>query len=269
MARRQFKDGGGFKHRKSLGQNFLTESWPCHKIVAIMSQADIQHVLEIGPGHGALTKQLLDKKFRVTAVEKDLRCVEKLNDLFGSNPAFKVIHADVTDYDLPGWLKSVGHGRAAVCGNIPYNMSSAILHWVLPSLSSLQLVNFMVQLEFAERLAAQPGSKSYGSLSVFVQLQSRVRLDFKIDRSAFFPIPGVDSAVFTLLPTVESYGRAVISQVEQVTRKVFSQRRKQLGNSLGTLVHEGNRDRVAIDLTRRCETLSPREFVELASALSS
>ncbi|MDD9951157.1 MAG: 16S rRNA (adenine(1518)-N(6)/adenine(1519)-N(6))-dimethyltransferase RsmA [Zetaproteobacteria bacterium] len=266
--RRHTQRSAGFRFKKSLGQNFLIEKWPCQKIVAILEQAKVQHVLEVGPGHGALTQHILDKNIRVTAVEKDQRCVNRLQDSFGDNPLFSVQEADVVDFDLHAWVQSSGSERLAICGNIPYNMSSSILHWILPEISNLCLVNFMVQLEFAERLAARPASKAYGSLSVFVQLQSHVRFDFKVDRSAFFPVPGVDSAVVTLVTDPDPYPKSVIRQVEKITRKVFSQRRKQLGNSLGNLVSEQDKKSLGLDLTRRCETLSPREFVDLAAVLS-
>lgn len=255
--------------KKSLGQVFLREDWPCEKMVESLKAVNIENVIEIGPGLGVLTRILLAQGINVLAIEKDDRFAERLADTFKDSQApgqLTIVNTDVLKFDLSEWVRKTP-GRKAVCGNIPYNISSPILTWLLPEMAFLKSANLMVQLEFAERVAAHANTKSYGSLSVFVQLRSRAKIAFKISRSCFHPVPKVDSAVIVLKPLNNISSDTTLKKVEQITRKAFSQRRKKLSNSLQVYLKERQASELPIDLSRRCDSLSPEDFVLLAEAL--
>jgi 16S rRNA (adenine1518-N6/adenine1519-N6)-dimethyltransferase len=228
-------------------------------------------VLEIGPGPGILTRALLAAGYTVTAVERDDRFVEKLSDYFRVHGTdfrgqLDIVSEDILKFDLGEWLAASGQA-AAVVGNIPYNISTPILTWVLPYLHQLKGADFLVQLEFGARLAGQVGTKAYGSLSVFTQLRSKVRIDCKVDRACFRPIPRVDSALVLLMPKQHQYPDKLLKKVEQVTRMSFTQRRKVLRNAIRPLLTDELIRGCPIDLSRRPDTLRPEEYVELAQYL--
>lgn len=254
------------KQKKSMSQIFLNVDWPCKKIAAQLSSVGIDDVLEIGPGNGILTRELLAAGMQVTSVEKDPRFVAHLGESLKTYPKFEIIEHDILHFDLADWLKTHSAARTAVCGNIPYHISTPVVMWLLPHLDQMQTSMLMFQLEFAKRLTAAPNSKDYGSLSVFAQLRARVDMDFKVERTCFTPAPKVDSAVVSMLRRPAHEPAAVLRNVEIVTRQAFSQRRKRLSNSLGPLLKDFAGD-LPIDLGRRCETLSPEEFVLLAKLL--
>lgn len=260
------------KQKKSLGQVFLREDWPCKKIAEQMKSAGVESVIEIGPGKGILTRALLEVGIHVTAIERDERFAEFLRDFYQQKKIepghgrFQVIHEDVLAFDLGAWAQET-HGKKAVCGNIPYYISSPIVMWLLPHLKELVGSWLLVQLEFAQRLAAASNTKDYGSLSVFTQLRAKTKLEFKVPKSAFIPPPKVDSAVVSLQPLAEMLPEELLKNVEKLTRKVFTQRRKMLSNSLGSFLQNKEPSSLPIKLNARCETLSPDEFVELAKAL--
>jgi len=172
---------------------------------------------------------------------------------------------DILRFDVREWVENTP-GKKAICGNIPYHISSPILFHVLPELSKLQGVFLLVQLEFAKRLGSPANDKSYGSLSVYTQLRARAKVEFKVERSCFYPIPKVDSAVVSLFPRLDPVAPELLNQVEQITRQVFQQRRKKLSNSLGFFLEQGKPLPENFDLSRRCDSLSPQDFLELAKA---
>ena len=254
--------------KRSLGQVFLKDTWPVDKVCERLKRWKVTRVLEIGPGGGMLTRGLLAAGFKVTAIEKDDRFAVRLEDFKRTwqpeNGAELSVHnQDVLSFQLLDWILESGE-PCAVVGNIPYNISSSILHWVLPHLSRLKGVCFLVQLEFAQRLASSAGSKSYGSLSVFAQLRARVEMMCKVERACFVPIPKVDSALVSLMALKETYPEKVLKDVEQVSRLAFQQRRKKMLNAISALLEKGSVENCPIDLSRRPDTLRPKEYVELA-----
>lgn len=255
------------RQKKSLGQVFLKAEWPLRKTVETLKDWGVTRVLEIGPGGGVLTRALLDGGLRVTAVEKDNRFAEQLNiTALLSEGRLTVINRDILKFDLAAWLAE-SQEKTAVVGNIPYYISSPITLWVLPHLERLAGVFFLVQLEFAERLAARPGTKDYGSLSVFTQLRAQVEFAGKVDRTAFKPVPKVHSALVALRQHPAPLDPKTLDQTEKVTRKAFQMRRKKLRNAVGDfLTPEGEAD-CPIDLNRRPDVLTPEEYVLLARHL--
>lgn len=263
---------GGIKQKKSFGQVFLKDEWPCTKIVEILKQMKIDTVLEIGPGGAALTHKLLDAGFKVTSVEKDFRFAERLESIRTiteiSNPGkFEIVNEDILKYDLDRWLDKA-QGNVAVCGNIPYNISTPILELLLPRLKKLKISVLMVQKEFGERLAANPGIKNYGSLSIYAQLRSAVQLEFAVDRHCFSPVPAVDSVVISIKDKPHNHSTELLKLSEKLTRMAFSQRRKKLSNSISKLIEDIDPSILGIDLNRRAETLSPIEYINVAKILS-
>lgn len=257
------------KQKKSLSQVFLREDWPCKKTASQLSQLGVQSVIEIGPGNGILTRALLREGFQVTAVEKDHRFADKLRDLTSNEQLpgkLNIINADILDFNLEQWINKTS-GIKAVCGNIPYNISSPILLWILPHLKNLRISLFLVQLEFGQRLASLPSTKSYGSLSVFTQLRAKVKVEFMVSRSCFFPVPKVDSAVVSLIDKQSDIKEELLLQVEKISRQAFTQRRKKLSNSLSPFLKNIDPASIPIDLSRRCDSLTPSEFIEIAKAI--
>lgn len=254
--------------KKSLGQVFLKTTWPGQRVVEQLKKWHVTRVLEIGPGGGILTRALLEAGLKVTAVEKDDRFAERLADYWqqqapGEKADFTIVNDDVLKFDLAAWLAESGEPTAIV-GNIPYNISTPILMWLMPHLTLLNGVIFLVQLEFAMRLAANPGSKSYGSLSVFAQLRAKVAFDCKVPRNCFQPVPKVDSALVSLSQNNRQLPPKTLIRIEHVTRLAFQQRRKKLSNAIAPLADKEVMARCPIDLGRRPETLSPEEFYQLA-----
>jgi len=255
------------RQKKSLSQVFLKVDWPVNRVADGVEEWGVSRVLEIGPGGGILTRALMAKPWKLTAVEKDDRFVEKLTDYFKVSAAdypgtFDIVNADVLKYDLKTWLDGSGEPTAIV-GNIPYSISSPIVLWLLPFLQQVKGVKLLVQLEFAERLAGVAGTKDYGSLSVYTQLRSHVTIDCKVERACFTPVPKVDSAIITLKPRSDLLSDDLLRKVEKVCRASFSQRRKKLRNAIKQFVTEERLDDCPIDLNRRPDAITPDEYLEL------
>ena len=257
--------------RKSLSQVFLKVSWPCEEIAQKLHDEGVRSVLEIGPGSGALTKELLKAGINVLAVEKDDRFagflqVEFEKKFSDKEVNFKVLNQDILEVDLGQTLEE-NPEITAIVGNIPYAISTPIISHILPHLKKIKLATLLVQLEFAERLASPPGRKSYGSLSVYTQLRSQVHLDFIVEKECFTPIPKVDSAVISFSRRNPEFPDGILKKIEKITKTVFSQRRKKLSNSLKPFLSTLDSSDLDIDLTRRCDTISPEEYVEIAKSL--
>jgi 16S rRNA (adenine1518-N6/adenine1519-N6)-dimethyltransferase len=178
--------------RQKLGQHFLIKGSILERIAAAACPSGTGQVVEIGPGRGALTDKLLQRAARVVAIELDPYLVDHLRRKFASEPKLEIIHADVLDVDLSPFA------GAAIAGNLPYYITSPILEKTA-RLNYSRAV-FLVQKEVAERLAARPGTRDYGLLTVQVALFAAVRLLFEVKPSAFHPPPNVDSAVVLLEP---------------------------------------------------------------------
>jgi 16S rRNA (adenine1518-N6/adenine1519-N6)-dimethyltransferase len=206
-----------------LGQHFLVRQPILHRIAEAACPERVPLVIEIGPGKGALTGHLLERADRVIAVEVDPAMVSHLMLRFTGERRLKIVAQDVLATDLTQW------GPATVAGNLPYYITSPIVERVLAMGKTLQRAVFLVQKEVAERLAAQPGTRDYGFLTVATQLVAETKLLFKVPPSAFQPPPRVDSAVVSLVP------RPVLSDPTPLIAFLglcFKQKRKTLKNNL-------------------------------------
>lgn len=252
---------------KALGQNFILDRQLLARIAAIPGPLAGEHVYEVGPGPGGLTRALLDAGASVVAVERDRRCIPALADLQAEfQGKLELLEADAMQIEE---REAVGAG-AHVVANLPYNVGTALLlRWLgadwPPWWRSLTL---MFQKEVAERIVAAPGTDAYGRLSVASQWRTEPRIAMTVSRSAFVPPPKVTSAVVHILPKAAPAG--VNARVmSRLTEAAFGQRRKMLRSSLKTYPGAAAAaEALGIDLQRRAETLSVVEFVDLARALS-
>lgn len=257
----------GLSASKSLGQNFILDRQLLARIAAVPGSLEGQHVYEVGPGPGGLTRALLDSGASVVAVERDRRCIPALAELqeqFGGR--LHIVEGDALKIDEVTLVGDAAH----VVANLPYNVGTALLlKWLggdwPPWWRSLTL---MFQKEVAERIVARPGDEAYGRLSVASQWRSRPSIAMTVNRSAFVPPPKVTSAVVHILPIDAPVG--VKAQVmERLTAAAFGQRRKMLRSSLKQFPRAAEAaQELGIDLQRRAETLSVEDYVKLARALS-
>ncbi len=257
---------------KRLGQHFLTDRNILARIVDALDPAPGEVVLEIGPGKGSLTEVLLARGLTVIAVEKDRRLAEQLREQV-SGVRCQVVTGDALRLDWHALSSEprtpdTGH-RLKVIGNIPYNITSPLLDKALtPPLP--ERVVFLVQKEVADRLAAVPGSRVYGALSVGVQAQCRVERLFSVPAGAFTPRPEVTSALVRLTPLPDSaIAPAEVPSFRAFVTACFARRRKQLRNVLmgvtgqsAAVVSAGLRV-LGLDAAARPETLGPEAFARL------
>lgn len=258
----------GLSASKALGQNFLLDRQLLARIAAIPGDLAGAEAYEVGPGPGGLTGALLDAGARVTAVERDRRCIPALVELGALFPGkLSLLEEDALKVDEQAL---VGRG-AHVVSNLPYNVGTALLlRWLgadwTPWWASLTL---MFQKEVAERIVAAPGDDAYGRLAVAAQWRARPRIALAVHRSAFVPPPKVASAVVHIVPADEPEG-VKLEVLERLTAAAFGQRRKMLRQSLKAVPDA--LDALAglgIAPERRAETVSVDEWVALARTLSS
>jgi 16S rRNA (adenine1518-N6/adenine1519-N6)-dimethyltransferase len=257
----------GLRASKALGQNFLFDEQLLDRIAAIPGDLKGQHVFEVGPGPGGLTRALLRAGAKVTVVEMDTRCIPALEELGAAFPnQLTIIEGDALAIRVEDVLPDGGH----ILSNLPYNIGTALfVKWLSgetwpPRWQSLTL---MFQREVADRIIAVPGSKAYGRLAILAQWRCDARLAMPVHRSAFTPPPKVMSAVVHLTPKAAPEGVSA-TILERLTAAAFGQRRKMLRQSLkafpqGLLALDAS----TIDPERRAETLSIDEFLALARAV--
>ena len=259
----------GIGARKGLGQHFLLDANLTDRIARAAGSLDGIHVVEIGPGPGGLTRSLLAAgAARIVAVERDPRCIEALAELEAAYPGrLEIVAADALKIDAATLVPA----PRRIVANLPYNVSTALLRRWLDAPTAFESMTLMFQTEVAERLAAPPGGRAYGRLSVLTQWLCEVRILFNVSKTAFVPPPKVSSSVLQLIPRAEPLAAARIATLERLTAAAFGQRRKMLRSSLKTLDLDAEELLRAsgIDPTRRAETLTIEEFCALARALDA
>jgi len=267
----------GLRPRKRWGQNFLCDRNALERIVGAALLKPGDKVLEIGAGLGALTRSLADSALSVTAVEIDHLLEPILRETLADKPNVRIVYEDFLKLDLPAILdEAFGPGPGVVVANIPFYITTPILELLLEHKPRIKRIVLLVQQEFAQRMIASPGTKAYGSMSIFAQYHARVEIVTSVSRNCFLPSPEVDSAAIRFTPvspgTVEVKDEA---RFFQIVHAAFQQRRKTLSNTLvaGRIVpNRESADSVlvalGIDTTRRGETLSLEEFAQLSDRLS-
>lgn len=258
----------GLEIKRRLGQNFLIDGNVADRIVAALDPSPDDGVLEIGPGLGVLTQRLLERVGAVVAVEIDPDLVAVLQQVLGSHPRLTIIRGDARKVDWAPLLAGVRVRKAV--GNLPYYATTPLVFRLLESQPPFSTIVLMVQREVAERMAADPGGKDYGALSVNVQYRCRVETILHVPPTAFLPRPEVHSTVVRLTARTEPLP-VPPSRLAEAVRAAFSRRRKTLRNALRSAFPP---DAVAaalaaagIDGERRPETVSVAEFARLAAAL--
>ena len=269
---RKIRAFSGPRPRKELGQHFLLDEEIAEQIVAAMNPAWTDRALEIGPGRGVLLRFLLKSFQQVTAVEIDLRLQKSLHRIFGGHPGLNLIFDDFLKFNLAGFLAAAA-APVKIVGNVPYALSGAILFHLLDAATEqiqsgqprLRSATLMLQREVAQRIAAQPGSRTYGAITVLRSLCADATLLFAVPPTAFAPPPKVTSAVVRL----DFFDRPRFHidnhlGFNQLVHHVFAQRRKMLKNTLGTLYGiRPDWQETDFDFTRRPEELGADEFIRL------
>ena len=268
---RAIADRFGFRNRKSLGQNFLTDRGVVMGMIAAAGIGKEDTVIEIGPGIGALTRELSAAAGKVTAIEIDRDLFPVLEFTLSGCENVEVIHADVLKTDVGEMIRSAG--GAKVVGNLPYYITTPIIMRLLECDPAPENITIMMQKEVAERIMAEAGSRERGALSIAVQYHCLVEEVLEVPKESFAPVPKVDSAVLLLTPRKK---KAVEVEDEDLffrcVRAGFGQRRKTLYNSL-TGTGRGKEeigaalDSLGIERNRRAETLTMQEFADIANAL--
>jgi len=262
--------GGDAAHahvpRKRFGQHFLHDPGILARIVAAIAPKPADRIVEIGPGEGALTLPLLRAARQLTAIELDRDLIEPLRAKARDIGDIDVINADVLTVDFT----ALAHGgMLRLVGNLPYNISTPILFHCLEHAAAIADMHFMLQKEVVDRMAAAPGSKTYGRLSVMLQLRCTVEPLLKVPPGAFRPPPKVDSAVVRLAPLpAAQLPDADFALIEKLVRAAFGQRRKTLTNALREFATTAQLDAAGVDPRQRAEQLAPSAYVALAKYLA-
>jgi 16S rRNA (adenine1518-N6/adenine1519-N6)-dimethyltransferase len=262
---------GAGSRRRALGQHFLRDAGIARAIVELVAPTASDLVVEIGPGDGALTGELARRAGRVMALEVDPSLAARLRPRL---PGVEIVEADARSWDY-GALAAPAGGRVLVVGNLPYSVGKPILNALVAARTAIDSMALMLQREVAERVAAAPGSRVYGSLSVLTQLYCDVELALRVPAGAFRPPPKVESAVIRL--GVLRAPRVAVADERRfhvVVRAAFAQRRKTLANALAAgLGRPVDAVRAAVESagiepSRRAETLTIFEFADLTGRLS-
>lgn len=252
--------------RKRFGQNFLQDKQVIQRIVDAISPLPEQHLVEIGPGQGALTLPVLKKAGELDVIEIDRDLIPPLKARCAEKGKLTVYQADVLDFDFSFLAKD---GRPLrVIGNLPYNISTPLIFHLLQFASQITDMHFMLQKEVVDRLAARPGNSTYGRLSIMVQYRCQVMSLFNVDPHAFHPQPQVDSSIVRLIPYRElPYKAHDFAHFASVVKAAFAHRRKTLRNCLKDLATDADWERMDMDSHLRPEQLSLAEYVKLSNTL--
>jgi len=250
--------------RKRFGQNFLHDPSIIRRILSVVDPRPGERLVEIGPGHGAITTGLLQAAGRLDVVELDRDLIEPLARRCADLGALTIHNADALAFEL---CALDPHGRLRLVSNLPYNRSTPLLFRFLNQADCIRDMHFMLQREVVERIAAEPGSKVHGRLSVMIQIYCRVEPLFRVGPGAFTPVPKVDSACVRLIPHRPlPYPVQDPAYLSHLVAQAFGQRRKTLRNSLKGLVDTRLLEAQGLDPRQRAEDLSVGTFVRLANA---
>ena len=256
---------------KKLGQNFLIDENVVRQIVEAAELSEADTVLEVGPGIGTLTQGLAESKAKVVAVELDTRLLPVLATTLEGYDNVRVVHGDILKVNI---MEEVGAPEFKVCANLPYYITTPIIFALLEKRLPMERLVAMVQKEVAERMAAQPGGKDYGALSVAIQYYTEPEIAFIVPPTSFIPAPAVDSAVIVCKrrskPPVEVCDEALFFRV---VKAAFSLRRKMLSNSLKNMGIKSEQvakwlELAGVDGKRRAETLSLEDFAKLTNSFN-
>jgi 16S rRNA (adenine1518-N6/adenine1519-N6)-dimethyltransferase len=266
----------GLRPRKRFGQNFLVDARFAARVAQVVPEGSA--IIEIGGGTGALTAALLERSRNLTVLEIDRDLVPMLRERFAGDARVNVCEADALTFDLAGALAASPPPRA-VCGNLPYNITTPLIEAIIECASFWECAVLMVQREYAQRLTARAGTPEYGSLSAFVGYHCRARRLLDVGAGAFYPAPAVASSIVVLEPRLPDAPRARDERLLlRFIRAAFAQRRKMLVNSVvsalgedapsrDTLVQAMNAAGIAVDI--RAERVPLDGYIRIVDALTA
>ncbi|PCE68167.1 16S rRNA (adenine(1518)-N(6)/adenine(1519)-N(6))-dimethyltransferase RsmA [Salinivibrio sp. YCSC6] len=257
----------GHRARKRFGQNFLNDPYIIDGIVSAINPQSGENLVEIGPGLGALTEPVTEQVDHLNVVELDRDLAARLRSHPFMASKLTVHEADAMQFDFAELAKQ---GPLRIFGNLPYNVSTPLMFHLFSFAGHVQDMHFMLQKEVVNRLAAGPGTKAYGRLTVMAQYYCQVIPVLEVPPSAFKPAPKVDSAVVRLIPHKTLPHPATSMQwLERVCREGFNQRRKTIRNGFKSLVSVDTLTELGIDPSLRPEHLTLEQFVNLANWLGA
>jgi 16S rRNA (adenine1518-N6/adenine1519-N6)-dimethyltransferase len=263
----EFLQSLGISPKKGLSQNFLIDGNIIRKIVAAAHVTPGDLVLEIGPGPGSLTQALLEAGAHVIAVEMDTILAQALERFQTPDQRLKVVCQDIMKFDLESLPKDK---KIKVVANLPYHVTTPIVASLVQN-QCFDSIVVMVQDEVARRFVGRPGTKQYGSFTVFLRFYSDPEYSFTVSRNCFYPVPNVDSAIVSLKLKEHPYVTDVTKFFE-MTRRAFQQRRKMLRSSLNEIYGQKNvmqaLNNMGLDEKLRPEELSLEQFIQLFELLS-
>jgi 16S rRNA (adenine1518-N6/adenine1519-N6)-dimethyltransferase len=246
--------------KKRFGQNFLIDPNIVRKIIKEINPLRGEILVEIGPGKGALTRQLVATGAQIHAIEIDKNLTSELAKEFAGLDNFTLYQQDALKFDYQAHFSQ--DQKIRIVGNIPYNISSPLLFKVFENNNIIRDVHFLVQREIAQRICAKPNTKSYGILSVITQFYGKPSIAFQVSPKVFRPIPEVYSALVKLIIEPHSQDTNFQADFHTVVKTAFGKRRKILRNSLAEIIQD-RFDECPIDLSRRAESLTLAEFMTL------
>jgi 16S rRNA (adenine1518-N6/adenine1519-N6)-dimethyltransferase len=251
--------------KKRFGQNFLHDHNIIQKIIHVIEPKQSDNFVEIGPGKGALTTQLLPLVSKLDAVELDRDLIPELTANCSNYNNLTVYQADALEFNIAILPKAQ---KARIVGNLPYNISTPLIFHLLDQIDEIEDMHFMLQKEVAERIAAKPNNKIYGRLSVMVQYFCQPELLFIVKPAAFYPIPKVDSCFLRLVPHKKiPHPVKDPNLLSKIVKQAFGQRRKTITNSLRSLIASDQLRQLDIDPKLRAENLSIIDFVKICNLL--
>jgi len=252
--------------RKRFGQNFLHDPGIIQRIISAVNPQPGQHLVEIGPGRGAITGPLLRACGRLEVVELDRDLIEPLARKATGLGELVIYQSDALKFDFAALAPGE---KLRIVGNLPYNISTPLLFHLLTQSGYIQDMHFMLQQEVVERMAAAPGKRDYGRLSVMIQYHCQVDPLFRIGPGAFQPAPKVDSAFVRLTPWPQAPAHVDdYACLTSVVRQAFAQRRKTLRNTLKGLLTEADIRASNSDPSARPETITLQQYAALANRLA-
>lgn len=248
--------------RKRFGQNFLHDPAIIQRIVDVVNPQQQDHIIEIGPGKGAITKLILERVDKLDVIEIDRDLVNALKTSLGNDKRLNIHEADALKLDLSQFAQT----DLRIVGNLPYNISTPLLFHLLTYKDCIKDMIFMLQKEVVNRICAEPGNKQYGRLTIMLQYYCDVESLFTIKPGAFSPSPKVDSAIVKLTPLAKPrYELLDHESLKVVVREAFSQRRKTIRNALKKYIAESEIKELGIAPETRAEKLEIADFVKLAN----
>lgn len=255
--------------RKRFGQNFLNDRHIIAAILAAINPLPKQHIIEIGPGQGALTNELINSGAIIDAIEIDRDLAAYLQENYSQAKNFNLHCSDVLKFHFPDLITKQHPDKLRLVGNLPYNISTPLLFKLFASIDIIHDMFFMLQREVALRLIAQTDTKEYGRMSVMAQYYCNMQIVLDIPASAFTPAPKVESCIVQFIPHIQP--TVTITQpnlLQQIVTHAFSQRRKTIANSLKEFITATELHTLDIDPQLRAENLNLTNYATITNYIA-